>query len=192
MTQKIDTTTRKLRAGVAISERKAELHWQSTGHLSFRLLDASGSVPLAARKVVVDVPDEGTVTLTTDDDGCAQHLDVPFQDYELDLDGVKVMVPAVGEPSEVHQRHVVGVTIGFIHAVVFDGGGFPLAGETLAVTFPSGAEVDAQTDDDGVLLCQHEDPGTGDADVVHDCGRAKIAVAASPQKIVPLELEPAS
>ena len=192
MPQKIDTTTRELKQGVPFRDTSIEVSWESTGHLSVRLLDASGSVPLARRKVTVDVPREGTVTLETDDDGELVHPDVPFQDYDLDLDGVKVTVPTVGEKGEVHERHAVAVPMGFIHAVVSDPRGFPLADEPLAVEFPSGERIEVRTDDAGVLGCRTIDPGEGDTTITHACGRAVTRTMASPQTVVPLRLEPES
>ena len=189
MAQKITTTTRKFREGVKLSQAEAEVTWESTGHLSVRLLDASGSFPLKKRRLSVDIPEEGKVDLETDDDGELLHPDVPFQDYDLDLDGVKVTVPAVGEKSEVHERHAVAVPIGFVHVVVSDPDGHPLVDERLAVTFPSGKRVEVRTDHSAVLRCEELDPGDGEVSIIHVSGRGVLKAAASPQKIVSLRLE---
>src|SRR5687767_8103833 len=123
MARKIETTTKKLKAGVAFSDPQLEVKWESTGHLSAQLFDASGTVPLARRSLSVEVPGEGKVELTTDDDGVLFHPDVPFQDYVLELEGgVEATLPAVATRAEVHRRIVAEVTFGFVRVEVRAGG----------------------------------------------------------------------
>ncbi len=187
---KITTTTKKFREGVKLSGKKGdEVRWDSTGHLSVRLLDASGSFPLVARSVSVDIPGEGKVTLETDDDGEFLHPDVPYQDYELDVGGIKVTVPAVGEKSEVHERHVAAAPMGFVQAVLYDAHDRLLDDTKVVVKFASGVQVDATTDEHGVLRCHHEDPGAGDVEITCDFGRATTTPMASPQKVVRIAFE---
>ena len=187
---KIKTTVKELREGVKLSSKKGdEVQWESTGHLSVRLLDASGHHALAGRSVTVDIPGEGSVSLETNDKGEVFHPDVPYKDYELDVDGVKVFVPAVGEKSEVHERHVAAARIGFVQAVIYSPHGMLLADAKLEVQFPSGNSVDAKTDEDGVMQCHHADPGEGDATIRHESGEGKTPVLGSPQKLARLTLE---
>jgi hypothetical protein len=187
---KTKTTTTQFREGVKLSSKGGdEIRWGSTGHLSVRLLDASGTIPLAKRAVTVVVPGEGTVSLETDDDGELFHPDVPYQDYELDLDGLKVLVPAVGERSEVHERHVVVAPMGFVQAVIYGPGGTVLAGAKLELEFASGARVEAQTDEAGVVRCHQADPGDGDVTIRCEHGQCTTRPMASPQKLVRLTLE---
>lgn len=186
---KIETTTKKFREGVKVSKTGDEVRWESTGHLSVRLLDASGSYPLVARPVTVDIPGEGKVSLETDDDGEVFHPDVPYRDYELDVDGVKVTVPAVGDKAEVHERHVAAAPMGFVQAVLYDPHGNLLDDIKLKVTFGSGETVDATTDQHGIFRCHQATPGDGDVEITCDVGRATTKVLASPQKVVRLALE---
>lgn len=187
---KLTTTTKQFREGVRLSPKGGdEVRWESTGHLSVRLLDASGTVPLAGRTITVTVPGEGTLSLETDQDGELFHPDVPYQDYKLDLEGVTVFVPAVGERSEVHERHVVAAPIGFVQAVVYDAHEMVLADAALEVEFASGATVKTRTDDAGVLRCQQLEPGDGDVVIRHERGQCTTACLASPQKLVRLALE---
>jgi hypothetical protein len=147
---KIETTTKKLRDGVKISNGD-EVRWESTGHLSVRLLDSSGTVPLAKRLVKFSVPQEGTVEKETDDDGKVFHADVPFQDYELDLgDGVKVHAAAVANRDEVLDRYVFEVERGFTNLQVREADGTPIGSGRVTI---SSAEktVEAYLDDEGVL-----------------------------------------
>ena len=60
---KIETTTKAFKEGVALRGADAEIQWESTGHLSVQLFDASGQVALAGRHVRVDIPKEGLVEL---------------------------------------------------------------------------------------------------------------------------------
>jgi hypothetical protein len=186
--RRIETTTRALREGLSLGEAETEVVWESTGHLSVRLLDASGSIPLGRRSVTVDIPGEGNVRLETDADGRLAHPDVPFRDYELDLDGLKIRVPAVGERHEVHERHAATVPLGFVHAVLLDAGGLVLEREPVRVEFPAGV-IDARTDGAGVLLCRHEDPGEGEIVIRHARGSVKTRATANPQKLIRLRLE---
>ncbi len=126
---KITTTTKKFREGVKLSGKKGdEVRWESTGHLSVRLLDASGSFPLVARSVSVDIPGEGRVSLETDVDGAVFHPDVPFQDYELDLGATgKAWVPAVAARIEQHIVPVSSAAFGWIDLHFVDEQGIPLA-----------------------------------------------------------------
>ena len=150
MPQKVETTTKKFREGVQLNQPVAEISWESTGHLSVRLLCGHGVTPLVARKVKVVIPGEGIVELETDDDGRVSYPDVPFKDYELDLgDGVKVSVPAVATPGRVQERHVPEVFHGVRQVVICDAEGFPL--ERTRVRFESDAgPIEAVSDDHGV------------------------------------------
>ncbi|MCA9677105.1 MAG: hypothetical protein H6709_16085 [Kofleriaceae bacterium] len=160
---KIETTTKAFKEGVALRGADAEIQWESTGHLSVQLFDASGQVALAGRHVRVDIPKEGLVELDADGDGKVSHPDVPFQDYELDLgDGLKVYVPAVATPDEVHERHVVGITYVKLALQLRDPDGFPLGGGEVSIRGPGGA-LDARVAADGkvelrepVLAGDHE------------------------------------
>jgi hypothetical protein len=160
---KIETTTKKFKEGVRLSGDSAEIRWESTGYLSVRLLDAGGSVPLAARPISVDIPGEGKVSLETDGDGKAFHPDVPFQDYELDLgEQVKVTVPAVANADEVHERHVPGVVFAFLQLHVRDADGFGLSGGKVSLSGPASAEV--RVDAEGMVRNAVPLPG-GEYDV---------------------------
>ncbi|MGN6109140.1 MAG: hypothetical protein ACTHU0_28805 [Kofleriaceae bacterium] len=185
---KIETTAKEFRAGIA-AKAGDEIRWISTGHLSVRLLDASGSHPLAARTVTVEIPGEGSVSFETDDDGELFHPDVPFQDYELDVGGVKVSVPTVGDRNEVHERHVSAAPLGFVQAVLYDAFGRLVAGAKVQVQFASGAVVEANTDESGVLRCHHVDPGDGEVMLRFDDGRCTTKAMASPQKVARLTVE---
>lgn len=185
---KIETTTKKFKEGVRISATGTEIHWESTGHISVRLLDASGSHPLVGRALKVDIPGEGTVSLKTDGDGEAFHADVPFRDYKLDVDGIEVIVPAVGDRSEVHERHVAAAPMGFVHAIIYDTRGKILDEIQVEAKFSSGVVVKARTDKHGIFRCHHVDPGDGDVEVTCDFGRATTKPHASPQKVVRLDV----
>ena len=186
---KIQTTTKKFREGVRLSGKTGdEIRWESTGHLSVRLLDASGSFPLVARSVSVEIPGEGKVALETDDDGAILYPDVPYQDYELDLEGIKVCVPAVGDRSEVHERHVAAAPMGFVQAVLYDAHDHLLEHTNVEVRFASGATVHATTDEHGILRCHHVDPGDGDVEITCNLGRATVRAMASPQKVMRIAL----
>lgn len=186
---KIKTTVKELRSGVKLSAAKGdEVQWESTGHLSVRLLDASGHHPLTDRAVTVDIPGEGYVSLQTNAKGEVFHPDVPFKDYELDVDGVKVFVPAVGEKSEVHERHVAAAPMGFVQGVLYTANGILLADDKVEVEFPSGS-VKVQTGPDGVFRCHHLESAGGNATIRHESGECTTSVLASPQKLVRLELE---
>ena len=111
MSTRIDTTLRDLRKAVTLSgDESFVVSYEPYGHLSVRLLDASGTVPLALYAVGVEIPGEGKVDLKSDRDGKVFHPDVPFQDYELELEGddgpFTVFVPAVASRADVHDRHV--------------------------------------------------------------------------------------
>ena len=148
---KIQTTTKQLREGVRLTAKTGTvIQWESTGHLSVRLLDASGSHPLVARSVTVEIPDEGKVTLESDARGTVFHPDVPFRDYELDLgDAIKVQVPAVANRDDVQDRHVPGVTLAFVRLMVRDVDGFPCTDATLVLAGADGASAEARTDERG-------------------------------------------
>ena len=111
MSTRIETNLRDLRKAVTLSgDESFVVAYEPFGHLSVRLLDASGTVPLALYAVSVEIPGEGKVALKSDRDGKIFHPDVPFQDYELELEGddgpITVFVPAVASRAEVHARHV--------------------------------------------------------------------------------------
>lgn len=187
---KIATTTRAFHEGVKLSSHRGdEIRWTSTGHLSVRLLDASGTVPIAGREVRVAIPGEGTLTLTSAADGIVFHPDVPYQDYELDLGGAVVQVPAVGERNELHERHVASAPIGFVHALIYKPNGRELADAEVTLTYPSGATATVRTDAGGIVRHQEAEPGKGDVVVAHEFGDARVPLSASPQKLVRVTLE---
>lgn len=147
---KIETTTAKFKAGIRLTGDNPEIRWESTGHLSVQLFDASGAMPLVGRAISVEIPREGKVSLETDADGKAFHPDVPFQDYELDLgDGVKVQVPAVANKADVQERHVPGVAFAFANLLVRDAHGHPVARDTISLTGPDGAVLRLTTNEQG-------------------------------------------
>jgi hypothetical protein len=147
---KIETTTKKFREGVKVSKGD-EVRWESTGHLSVRLFDSSGTVPLAKRAVKFSVPKEGTIEKETDDDGKVFHPDVPFQDYELDLgDGVKVHAAAVANRDEVLDRYVFEVELGFTNLVIREADGMPIGSGRITITSAE-KTVEAFLDDEGIL-----------------------------------------
>lgn len=187
---KIKTTVKELREGVKLSSKTGdEVQWESTGHLSVRLLDASGHHPLVERAVSVDVPGEGTVSLQTNGKGEVFHPDVPYKDYELDVDGIKVLVPTVGEKTEVHERHVAAAPMGFVQGVVYGVHGMVLVDTRLEVQFASGATLEVVTDDDGMMRCHCKEPGDGDVTIRHETGTCSMRPLASPQKLMRLKLE---
>ena len=131
---KIETTTKELREGVAVSATKSTIHWDPTGHLSVRLLDTSGSRPVVGCSATVVLPNEGSITLESDADGAIFHPDVPFQDYELDLgDHGKVVVPAVAARSEQHWCPVAAAKRGWIDLTIVDDQGIPVMIGTVTV-----------------------------------------------------------
>jgi hypothetical protein len=171
---KIETTTKKFKEGLKLTGDGSEVKWESTGHLSVRLLDASGAVPLAGRAISVEIPGEGKVSLEADPDGKAFHPDVPFQDYELDLgEGVKVHVPAVANRGDVHERHVVEVVFGFVNLHLRDLDGFGLAGGKATLSGPGGT-VEIRVGRDGTAA--HRDPlPEGDYDISWEHGDARFS-----------------
>lgn len=147
---KVETTTKRFKEGIALSGDKTEIHWESTGYLSVRLLDEFGEVPLAGRECRVQVPGEGEVVLESDDDGWVRHPDVPFQDYELDLgEGAKVHVPAVASPEDRHHRHVPGVRFSFVNLALCLDDGSPVANTEITVEGPDGEQLRLMTDEHG-------------------------------------------
>ncbi|MEZ4364577.1 MAG: hypothetical protein R3B48_30655 [Kofleriaceae bacterium] len=145
----IRTTAKGFRAGLAIAEDATEIRWESTGYLSVRLFDARGQVPLRGLRCTVEIPGEGSVELIADDTGLAFHPDVPFLDYELELqDGGRVQVPAVANRDDVHERHVVARALGFVNLHVRDSDGFALEGGVATLT-GAGASLELRLDADG-------------------------------------------
>lgn len=118
------------------------------GHLSVRLLDASGTVPLANRKVVVELPD-GDLELTTDKDGKLFHAKVPLEDHNLKVGDAEVSVPAVSKEGEVQDRNVPGVLFGFARIAVRDGADDPLADVDVELEGPDKKKVTGKTDASG-------------------------------------------
>jgi hypothetical protein len=148
---KIETTTKKFKEGVRLSGDKTEIHWESTGYIAVRLTDEFGEGPLAKRGLTVDIPKEGVVELTTDDDGCVRHPDVPFQEYEIDLgDDKRVHIPAVADPRDLHERHVPGVFHAFANLVVSDEAGDLVVDTDLSVEGPDGSTFVVRTDANGL------------------------------------------
>ena len=149
--EKIRTSARKLRQGVSFSATTVEVRFVPTGHLSVALYDASGAAPLANKKLTVDIPDEGTVSLVTDDEGRLFHADVPYQDYELRLDGGgSVFAPAVSARAQVHRRHVPGELRAYVDLLLRDDAQRPLAGVAVTLSGPGG-DVALHTDDSGAV-----------------------------------------
>jgi hypothetical protein len=102
---------------------------------------------------------------------------------------VKVFVPAVGRPDEVHVRHAPKAKATFVHAVVRNGDGLVMNAK-VSVTFATGAAVDARTDRHGVLRCELVDGSDGDAKLdFGDAGHGTMKVSASPQTMVEVALE---
>lgn len=149
---KITTTTKNFRDGVKLSGKKGdEVHWESTGHLHVRLLDSSGTVPLAKRAVKFNVPGEGSVEKESDDDGTLFHPDVPFQDYDPDIgDGVKVYAAAVANRDEKLDRYVYEVELAFANVQVREEDGTPVGPGKL--TLSSVAKTfEGEVDEEGML-----------------------------------------
>ena len=147
---KIKTTVKKLRDGVKMSSGD-QVEWESTGHLSVRLLDSSGTVPLALRQVTFQVPGEGAVEQASDDEGRLFHADVPFQDYELDLgSGVKVHAAAVANRDEVLERYVYEVQLAFANLQVREADGTPVGPGTLTLA-SADKTLEKEVDEHGML-----------------------------------------
>jgi hypothetical protein len=123
---------------------------EGKGHLSVRLLDASGSVPLKGRKVSIALAGGSKVDVTTDARGHIARPNVEIQDYELTLGEAKVTVPAVPTAGDVHDQIVPGITFGFVRLALRDGSGEPLADAELVLE-GGGKTVKGKTDADGNL-----------------------------------------
>lgn len=189
---KIETTTKKFREGVKLSGPKGdEVKWESTGHLSALLLDASGSEPVVGRAVSVEVPGEGKVELESDSDGKVFYPDVPFADYELDLgDHVTVHAPAVANRADVQVRHVPKITHGFLRVLVRDADGFARGNAHLTFEGPDGVAHEVNTDDHG-LAEQEGALRSGTYKITSEYGTAEVDLAdhASGLVMVTLEVE---
>ena len=174
---KTKTTTKKFRDGIKLSPKGGdEIRWESTGHLSVRLLDASGTIPLTGRSLQVEIPDEGTLVFETDASGNVFHPDVPFQDYELDLgDGVKVHAPAVSNSGDVQERHVPKIAHAFVRLHIRDTDGLPRRQLSVTLRGPSGASCFLKTDDDGIAGEGQPVP-EGEYQLDSDEGTATIAL----------------
>lgn len=181
---KVETTTKKFKEeGVRISGNGTEIHWESTGHLSVRLLDELGVVPLGAREVKVQIPKEGLVELVTDSDGKVFHPDVPFEEYELDLGGgVRVYAPAVANRSDVHDRHVPGVRLVYANLVLFDAAGEFMPDTEVTLEGPDGESFTASTDGAGTISDATPRPG-GPYKLTCSAGTADTELAARPDGI---------
>lgn len=161
---KVETTTKELRVGVKLASGD-ELRWESTGYISVRLLDSSGTVPLARRAVNFQVPKEGTIEQESDDQGKIFYPDVPFQDYELDLgDGFKVHVAAVANKDEVHDRYVFEVEYAFANLQVREEDGSPIGPGKLTLSSPD-QEIAKQVDKEGIVETGEHVP-VGDYEVI--------------------------
>lgn len=181
---KVETTTKKFKEeGVRISVKGTEIHWESTGHLSVRLTDELGQVPLVDRAVKIQIPNEGVVELVTDKEGKIFHPDVPFQEYDLDLgDGLRVHVPAVANRSDVHERHVPSARIAFANIALFDEAGDVIADAEVQLEGPDGESFTAKTDAVGMI----SDPTPrrdGSYKLTCDAGAADITLASHPNGI---------
>ena len=167
---KLKTTTKDFKAGLKVDGKNPTIEWESTGHLAVRLTDELGQAPLAGKTIKVTIPGEGTVELVADDDGVIKHPDVPFQDYELDLGGAKVHVPAVSNPDDVHERHVPGLFFGFLTMWVTDEAGDPLIDCALTLEGPVTLEVKT----DRVGLVERKEPvPDGNYQITSAHGRAE-------------------
>lgn len=153
---KIQTTAKDFRAGVPVAASKSTIVWEPVGHLSVKLLDASGTRPLANASLTVQVPKEGKVELSTDSDGSAFHADVPFQDYELDLGEIgKVTVPAVAQRGEQHVVAVASARFGWIDLQILDEDGIPLVQGVVVV---DGHSAEIQADAPGRVFIEEPLP----------------------------------
>lgn len=187
---KIETTTKKFKEGIRLTADKSEVQWESTGHLSVRLFDATGALALAGRKVSVDVPGEGKVELEADEQGKVFHPDVPFQDYELDLgDGVKVHAPAVSNPGDVQERHVPGIAFAFVRLHVRNAHGIPCPNLALELSGPGGTSLSLDTDRHGVASRGEAVP-SGAYMIESDQGKATITLPDFAEGVVVVQLQP--
>jgi hypothetical protein len=152
MSKVVETTIRELRKSVSLTGDDSYIvKYDPMGFLSVRLLDASGTVPLALYKVAVDVPGEGRVELTANREGRIFHPDVPFQDYQLEVEGdegmVKVSVPAVAGRDQVQDRHVPSEHQLFVELELRCGD--RRLARTKVVLEGGGKSFELTTDDDG-------------------------------------------
>lgn len=183
----LKTTTKDFTAGLSVKDDQPTIEWESTGYLHVRLMDEFGQVPLVDCPVTVDVPGQGTVELTTDRDGVVFHEHVPFQDYELVLDTIKVHAPAVANRAERHERHVPGRQFGFVNLYVGDARGAPVAEAQLALSGP--AEVAVFTDRTG--LASHSAPWPlGEYEIRCERGAAVVRLRPRRSEIVVVVLTP--
>ena len=179
MTQKIRTTTKEFREGIRLSQSEAEVRWESTGYISVRLLDESGTVPLTEVSIRVDIPNEGTVTLTSDEDGRVFHPDVPFADYEIKADDFRIHVPAVASKKDVHDRYVVGAKKAFVHLYLCDEQGNRLISQAVILRGPDGDTLELETDERGKL--DHADPVVAGAyKIATDSHEATVELTTDP------------
>lgn len=187
---KVETTTKKFREqGVRVSDSNVEIHWESTGHLSVRLTDEFGEVPLAERAVTVEIPKEGLVELVTDKDGKLFHPDVPFQEYELDLgDDVRVHATAVANKTEVQARHVPGIRFVYANIILFDEAGEALPDTAVQLEGPDGATSRMTTDSAGMIEDRTPRP-EGKYKLTCAAGSAEIALASRINGISIVNLE---
>ena len=149
--EKIRTSARELRQGVSFSATTVERTLAPTGHLSVALYDASGAEPLANKNLTVDIPDEGTVSLVTDDEGRLFHADVPYPGLQLRLDGGgSVFAPAVSARAHVHRRHVPGELRVYVNLLLRDDAQRPLAGVAVTLSGPGG-DTALHADDTGAV-----------------------------------------
>jgi len=178
--QKIQTTLRQLRDGVAFKETQIEVRFPVTGHLHVELRDASGEEPLVGRQVTVDIPGEGKVSLTTGDDGRIFHADVPYQDFQLSLDSIQVSVPAVARRSDCHLRHVPDAKVAWVDLLLRDEDNRPLGGETAVLEGP-GESLELRSDSRGAIVHELARP-TGEYTVRVGELEAKIELPAIPRR----------
>lgn len=169
----IKTTAADFRAGLAVDRSHPTIVWASTGHLHVRLLDELGQVPLAGRTATVDLPGHGPTELVADADGVVFHPDVPFQDYQLTVDGHAVFAPAVADRATRHERHVPGLRVGFVNLLVVDDSFTGVGDQRFTLTGP--ATVELTTDPGG--LATHAAPlPVGDYQLAGAAGRAPVVL----------------
>ncbi len=171
----IKTTTLDFKDGLAVRDDQPTIAWESTGHLHVRLMDELGQAPVAAYLATVDIPGQGTVELTSNRDGVVLHEHVPFQDYELRIDGgYAVHAPAVATLGEQQERHVPGLRFAFANLFIGDALFEPLANQRFTLEGP--ATIKLYTDAGGMTDVATPLP-VGAYELVFDGGRVPVALS---------------
>jgi hypothetical protein len=183
----IKTTTKDFLEGVAVKDDQPTIEWESTGYLHVRLMDEFGQAPLADRALSVFLPTEGPLELRTDADGVVFHPDVPFQDYDLSIDGQVVCAPAVADRGTRHERHVPGQRVGFVNLLIVDDGFTGVGGERFTLSGP--ATVELTTAEGG--LATHPTPlPAGAYQLEGAAGRAAVTLGARADGFTIVQLQP--